>query len=206
MANEFIIGLDLDGVCYHFIRTAHYMLRRRITDRGEFVPPELFGPARAWDHTQQLVSPADWDWLWSDGVKQGLFRYGHVVGGSIEGVQALSRMGDVVAITARPKEAVHDTLVWLSTMFDKAPLSGIVIQSFGQKKSEVRPVPHVYIDDGMHNVQDIIANTSSSVVLYDQPWNRGYFAPRTGLVRAHGWDEVVEAVKAFKEEASYAHI
>lgn len=200
---NFIIGLDLDGVCYHFDRTARYMLRRRIFDRGEAVPAELYHPSPGWNSIEEWVSPADWDWLWSEGVEAGLFRYGHVVGGSIEGVQALSQLGDVVAITARPMAAVHDTLVWISTMFDKAPLSGIVIQSFGQKKSEVNPTPDVYIDDALHNAEDILRNTLSTVVLYDAPHNN--YAPETDrLVRAKGWDDVVRIVTEIREAAYHA--
>lgn len=199
---SFIIGLDLDGVCYHFDRTARYMLRRRISDRCDPVPIELYEPSKYWDALKDVVPKEDWKWLWSDGVKQGLFRYGHVVGGSIEGVQALNDLGDVIAVTSRPKEAVHDTLVWLSTMFDKAPLSGIVIQSFGQKKSEVSPAPDVYVDDAPHNADDILANTSSSVILYSAPHNQDYHRGTPRVIRARGWDEVVEAVTLIKKERS----
>lgn len=205
MTDNFLIGLDLDGVCYHYDRTARYMLRRRIFDRGEVVPEELKVPSTYWNSIQGHVSDEDWDWLWSDGVKAGLFRYGHVVGGSIEGVQELSNLGDVIAITARPKEAVHDTLVWLSTMFDKAPLSGLVIQSFGQRKSEVRPVPHVYIDDAVHNSNDILCNTNATVVLYDDPQNYGYPESRR-VIRARGWREVVDIVAKLREEALDANV
>lgn len=201
MSSDFIIGLDLDGVCYHFDRTARYMLRRRISDRGELVPEELKHPSLHWNSIQEFVSECDWNWLWTEGVKEGLFRYGHVVGGSIEGVQALNKLGDVIAITARPKAAVHDTLVWLSTMFDRAPLAGIVIQSYGQKKSEVRPLPDVYIDDATHNAEDIVSNTTSRVVLFDAPYNTDY-PERLRVTRARGWQEVVETVTKMKEEAS----
>jgi 5'(3')-deoxyribonucleotidase len=195
----FIIGLDLDGVCYDFMRTANYMLRRRISARHSAVPEVLTRPWRYWDEPIDYTPPDDWKWLWTDGVKDGLFRYGNIITGAIEGVQALNDLGDVIAITARPKEAVHDTLVWLATMFDKAPLSGLVIQSFGQKKSEVIPPPGVYVDDALHNAMEILDNTSASVVLYDAPYNRNTTEDSSRLVRAHGWREVVEAVWKIKE-------
>lgn len=197
-ASDFLIGLDLDGVCYHFVRTVNYMLRRRFIDRGDAIPDVL---TRQWNHFDELegiIPSADWRWLWTEGVEAGLFRYGHVVGGSIEGVQELNKLGDVIAITSRPKTAVHDTIVWLATMFDKAPLSGIVIQSFGQKKSDVLPTPHVYIDDAPHNAEDILLNTSARVVLFDAPWNQDV-EETSRLVRAHGWREVVEAARNIKE-------
>jgi deoxypyrimidine-specific 5' nucleotidase type C protein (NT5C) len=198
----FTIGLDLDGCVYHFERTARYMLRTRIACRGDEVPAGLNEPSRNWDWIHDLVSKEDWKWLWTEGVKQGLFRYGHVVGGAIEGIQALSKLGDVIAITARPKEAVHDTLVWLSTMTDKAPLSGIVIQSHGQRKSEVRPLPHVFIDDGPHNLYDLLSNTESYVVRFSQPWNTPYDPPRghgARLLTGYGWQDTVSAVKWVRE-------
>lgn len=198
----FVCGLDLDGVVYHYDRTARYMLRRHIEDDGREVPAALHEPSRHWDWVRDHVSAEDWHWLWDTGVKRGLFRYGHVVGGAIEGVQALNQLGDVIAVTSRPKQAVHDTLVWLATMFDKAPLSGLVINSHGQSKSDVRPAPDVFIDDGAHFVDDLLRNTSAHVIMYDQPWNEGYFARLDyghRFTRAHGWREVVATVTMIKE-------
>ena len=181
------------------------MLRRRIEDRDgpDAVPWQLKEPSRDWDWIMNSVRKEDWRWLWEDGVKAGLFRYGHVIGGSIEGVQALNELGDVIAITSRPKEAVHDTLVWLSTMFDKAPLSGINILSHGQLKSDVRPRPDVFIDDGVHNVTDVLEHTEARVVLFDQPWNQDYECPEgtwSRCARAVGWRAVVDLVRAVKAE------
>jgi 5'(3')-deoxyribonucleotidase len=202
----FLIGLDLDGVCYQYEKTARYMIRRRMEDRGETPPYELSEPSQSWNWIREYAPAKDWDWLWAHGTAAGLYRYGHVVSGSIEGVQALNELGDVVVITARPKDAVHDTMVWLSTMFDKAPLSGLVIQSGnGQKKSDVQPAPDVFIDDAKHNADDLLRNTSSHVVLFDQPWNQDYVPwegpkskraeSRYRFERASGWREVVSAVR-----------
>jgi len=195
---DFIIGLDLDGVCYHYDRTARYMLRRRIEDRGELVPAVLFEPSATWDAVENAVSAEDFRWLYDEGVYNGLFRYGHVVGGAIEGIQALNELGDVVAITARPKQAVHDTIVWLATMFDKAPLAGLNIQSHGQRKSQVSPTPDIYIDDAIHNVEDILANTDSKVVLFSQPWNEAADIDGVRARRAVGWRETVDLVRDAK--------
>jgi 5'(3')-deoxyribonucleotidase len=201
MSKDFTIGLDLDGPCYHFDRTARYMLRKRILAYGDFATAKLLEEeSTTWNGIRDIVHPDDWAWLWTDGVKNGLFRYGHIVGGAIEGVQELSQIGDVVAITARPKQAVHDTIVWLATMFDKAPLSGLVIQSHGQRKSDVHPLPDVYVDDAAHNADDILDNTTSRVVLYDTPMNRRYpLNPR--VFRALDWIDVVGIIRRIKGEA-----
>lgn len=206
----YLIGLDIDGVCYTYDRSARYMLRERLARRGDPVPPELFTPSISWNSVEDVVSPEDWKWLYSGGVEEGLFRYGDVVGGAIYGVQDLNELGDVIAITSRPKQAVHDTLVWLSTMFDKAPLAGLHILSHGQKKSEVRPRPNIYIDDAMHNIDEILLNTPSHVraILFDQPWNQGYEADRligrSRWRRAYGWPDVVRLVASDKAGGPWA--
>lgn len=204
---DFSIGLDLDGVAYEWDKTARYMLRRRIEQKGARVPTELFFPSADWDAIQGMVSPADWGWLWSDAITDGLYRYGHVVQGAIEGVSALANLGDVMVITSRPKAAVNDTIAWIGMMFNRVSLAGIVIQSNGQRKSEVHPTPNVYIDDAPKVADDILDNTASSLVLFDQPWNQKYSAAmgeRPGfrelhLFRAKGWPEVVAAVASIKE-------
>ena len=78
--------MDLDGVCYEFQRTYRYMLREY---RGVDMPPvEEFWTH--WDAQKAYGTPADHDWMWSGGVKKGLFRYGHMVTGARKGL--LSRL------------------------------------------------------------------------------------------------------------------
>jgi hypothetical protein len=201
----FVIGLDLDGVCYNFVRTANYMLRKRISDRGEAIPEVLTRDWNYWHEIEEKISTEDFMWLWTDAAGAGLFRYGHVINGAIEGVRDLSTFGDVVAITHRPKAAVHDTLAWLTFMFDQSPLAGVVIQSHGQKKSEVLPTPDVYIDDAIHVAEEILDNIESDVVLFDQPWNQDY-PGNDRLTRAKGWGDVIEAVSRIRDEAYYAGV
>ena len=199
--SDFIIGLDLDGTCYNFDRTARYMLRKRAESRGDFLLAQaLERETTTWNGIQDIVPDSEWKWLWTGGVEEGLFRYGHVIEGAITGAQELANLGDVVAITHRPKEAVHDTIVWIGTMFNRAPLSGLVIQSYGQRKSEVRPLPGVYIDDAPQVADDILDNTPSKVVLFDTAINRRYpVHPR--VIRALSWHDVVTAVEKIKGEA-----
>lgn len=203
----YLIGLDIDGVCYHYDRTARYMLRRKLEDEGREIPWQLREPSEDWDTVSNAIDPADFEWLYAEGVHRGLFRYGHVVSGAIEGVQSLNEFGDVIAITTRPKLAVHDTMVWLSTMFDKAPLAGINILSHGQKKSAVRPQPNIYVDDATHNIEDIIENTPDyvRVVLFGQPWNtkfEGFDDPKKDKrwKRSEGWRDTVDLVRAAKAQ------
>lgn len=200
----FLIGLDLDGVCYNFEKTARYMIRKRMESRGETPAPEMHQVSQNWDWISSHCPPEDWAWLWNEGAKHGLFRYGHAVHGAIDGVVELAKLGDIIAITARPKAAVHDTLAWLAMMFDQSPLAGVVIQSHDQKKSAVDPVPDVYIDDGVHNYADILENTNSWMIQFQQPWNNSYFVPfkyANRFLRAKGWAQTVECVKYTKNKS-----
>jgi 5'(3')-deoxyribonucleotidase len=202
MAEAMRIGLDLDGVCYQWSATAQYMLRERMLARGETPPVELFQEPEYWDWIEDYTSPEDWSWLWSGAIEEGLYRYGHVVKGAIEGAQAISKLGETTVITARPKAAVHDTMAWLELMFNRVPLAGVVIQSDGQKKSEV-PGIDVYIDDAKHNLEELLDNTEAAVIQFVQPWNED-FEPRdtfsaTRLFRAYNWREVVTQIEWLKE-------
>lgn len=203
---DFLIGLDLDGVMYQWDSTARFMLRQRITAKGANPPTELFFPSLNYNSIQDMVSPADWDWLWSGAIEDGLYRYGHVEQGAMAGAKALSNLGDLVVITSRPKAAVNDTIHWLSTMFVQIPLAGIVIQSNGQRKSEVHPTPNVYVEDMPHVADDILDHTGSTVVMPVQPWNEKYgadwgdaFLRRLRLYQVKGWPEIVRHVQGIRE-------
>jgi len=168
------IGVDCDGVLYHWERTARYMLRRKLRREGRRPNPALDVPSDRWDYIRDVVEPEDWRWLWNKGVAEGLFRYGHVVGGSLEGMARLHAFGDLVIVTSRPAHAVKDTLAWLSLMTDKVDLRGIHILSDGQPKSTIVDLEglDLLVDDGPHNAVDVAENTEASVILLDQPWNR----------------------------------
>lgn len=163
--------------------------------RGHNLPPIeewWFG----WDSLQERISDDDWRWLWSDGVeKHGLFRHGHVGKGAIEGIQRLSQVVDVVVITARPKNAVNDTLAWLA--YNQFPVSEVHILTAGEPKSSVK-VCDFYVDDALHNLEDLVTNTDGKVLLWDRPWNREvsevWAGWRQRSTRVATWDEVYETV------------
>lgn len=198
------IGLDLDGVCYQWESTARYMVRQRMLARGETPPPELYRRFQHWDWLKEYSTPDDWKWLWNEGITEGgVYRYGHVVEGAIDGVRELTSIADVTIVTSRPKIAVHDTMAWLGLMFDKCPLAGVAIQSDGQKKSEVKPCPDIFIDDAKHNFDDMLDNTESAIIQYWQPWNADYKIRRplhsSRLFPANDWRDVVQQVKRLND-------
>src|SRR6267378_316229 len=77
-------GIDVDGVMYHFQKTALYMLN---TMKGYNLKLEDW---RYWNQPKDAVKNNDWQWLWTGGVKDGLFRYGHLYKGTIEAMRALA--------------------------------------------------------------------------------------------------------------------
>src|SRR3990167_858431 len=177
------IGLDVDGVLYHFHKTALYMLN---TMKGYDLKEEDW---TYWNWPKDIVKNNDWQWLWSKGVELGLFRYGHLYKGAIEGVRELSTLGDIVVITHRPRNAMKDTLDWLAYL--RLPIHEIHLQTDGQSKADV-PC-NVYIDDKPENCVDVSPHPS---LLVDRPWNRTALWPETAInvVRVYNWEDIVNRV------------
>lgn len=197
MSDRPLIAVDCDGVLYCWDRTARYMLRERYRRTGRTPPTALKEPANHWHMIQHEVSPRDWDWLWDEGVEQGLFRHGDIMSGAIFGLQELHNLGDLMIVTSRPEQGVYDTMSWLvHHLRQTVPLVGVHILSHGQPKSSVEnPEPDLLIDDGGHNLEDWLDNTDSSFILFDQPWNtragrQHGESPR--WQRAYGWKGVVD--------------
>lgn len=176
------IALDLDGVAYNYSATACYLLNHYCGYSLDWKETS------SWDWLKAQVSKEDWAWLWSGGVKQGLFRYGSLMKGAAEGVKELAKLGSLVVVTSRPTTAVQDTLDWLSFM--RFPVTELHIMSHGQNKATVNP--DVAIDDGPTNITDYV-KAGIPIIIYDHKYNRDSDAD--GTVRAKNWDDVVLAVE-----------
>jgi len=176
------IGLDVDGVLYQFQKTALYMLNSM---KGYDLKLEDW---TYWNQPKDVVKNNDWQWLWTGGVKLGLFRYGHLYKGAIEGVRALNEIGDVIIITHRPRHAITDTLDWVAYL--KLPITEVHVLSDGQPKSGVKA--DVYVDDKADNIADYLANTDGLPLLWSRFWNADAgFAER----RVESWAEVIEIAR-----------
>lgn len=185
------ICIDLDGVLYEWERTARYMLREM---RGCIW---LTVPSRDWNSIEDNVTPEDWDWLWSEGVKQGLFRYGHVVTGAVLGLRKLYDQGhELVVVTHRPSSAVGDTMAWLSLLQKPGvlELSGINILSNGEDKTTV--LGDVLIDDKDTNLEDW-AKAGRKAIQFVRPYNEDM--RRSPLIfRAYDWGHIVDLIDDFE--------
>jgi len=184
------IGVDVDGVLYRWSDTARWILHHAFGYN--------LGDSTSWHYLKSQVKPAHWDWLWRTGVEvYGLFRHGNLYPGSVEGMKELSRLGDIVVITMRPRNAMTDTLAWLS--YHQLPVDELHVLDHG-RKSSVQPHCDVYIDDSPDVYEDLTANTSGVVLLWDRPWNQDvpvrHKRPwEPGGTRVSSWDEVIEQVR-----------
>lgn len=194
-------GFDIDGVMYEWSKTARYMLREILPDSPYPKDGPLGQESTSWDYIQEHVSKEHWKWLWSEGIRLGLFRHGHLFPGTIKAVRAVAELGyDIIVITHRPKNAVHDTLDWLA--FQKLPLAGVHLLTNQEPKSSVVPQCDIYIDDKPQVCEDLLGNTKARLVaMPDRPWNQDFKIPFDDsgrFARVHSWNEFVEKVRKLK--------
>lgn len=177
------IVVDIDGVLFDWDASARELLAHH---RNVSVPP-----FEHWDFVQDHVSHEDWRFLWNEGIELGLFRNKAPYPNAQKGVERLQQLGHVAFVTSRPYSACRDTFSWLSRYFDARECHILN----GSLKSSVLPQANVYIDDSPQVIGDLIENTDSPIVVFHREWNRN--VPETDrVVRAHGWEEVVQVVSA----------
>lgn len=174
------IAVDCDGVVYEWHRSVRYMLRAY---RGVTMPP--IAEWNEWDAPYKMMSPADRDWLWKEGVELGLFRYGHIATGAIVGLRGLLSAGHSLSVvTHRPTQAVPDTLAWLSYL--NIPWSEIHILSNEEPKATIDA--DLLIDDKLENCNEWVAS-GRIALLYDRPWNQNQLY-LTRVIRCYDWEGV----------------
>jgi uncharacterized HAD superfamily protein len=185
------IGLDIDGVMYQWDRTARYMLREVLPDSPykEILKDE----SKSWDWIKGQIAPEHWRWLWNEGIKLGLFRYGNLYSGTIQAIRLLAKKNDVILITHRPQKAVTDTLAWLGLL--DLPLAGLHLLTNMEPKSGVRPECDIYLDDKPENIEDLWLNTDGHVCLMRRPWNEHFQLCRDGASTVSNWIEFVAEVE-----------
>lgn len=182
------IGMDLDGVVYDWDGKFRSMVRHyfginlKLADHWNSYKTQL----------GELGRLDIWKFMWDQGVKDGLFLTGDSYPGALSANTALAKKNDVVLITSRPVSARSHTFQWVGQ--HRIPTSEIHLVHDSPKTSVQQC--DVYVDDGPHNVGELLAYTSAKVLLWDQPWNRGYepdavYADR--FQRVLGWEDVLNA-------------
>lgn len=178
------IALDLDGCLYNFQKTACFLLNHYKGYKLDWKQWDT------WNWIEAQVSKKDWQWLWGPGVTYGLFRYGNLITGSIEGIRELSKLGAVVVVTSRPAHARQDTIDWLSFM--RFPVSGVhIIGGTGVSKSEIIPKFDLAIDDSPTEIESYI-KAAVPLVVYRHTYNDAACAGLPEEYQAYNWVELVE--------------
>lgn len=188
------LGLDLDGVIYNWSNTARFLL-------GEY-RNEFPGESQNYDWIKDHISKESWDWLWGPGVKEhGLFRYGNLYKGAREFLLQIEPMFDCVVITSRPPSAVLDTMDWLA--YQQLPVGEVHIVGHGADKSTVLPHCEIYLDDAIHNAEDIMVKTNALMVMPDKPWNQGYSPDDfTRFYRGYSWAHIKYIFETFYQRVN----
>jgi 5'(3')-deoxyribonucleotidase len=179
------VAIDLDGVCYEFQRTYRYMANLYLHSNMPPVDDFWF----EWDACDEYTGKDGKKWMWTEGVKKGLFRYGHMTTGARHGLEVLAHEGhELVIVTHRPAIATPDTVDWLSLYFQDLQYN-LHILSNGEPKTSVKW--DVLVDDKYSNVEDV--GFGRTGILFGRTWSECAHDP--DVIVADGWKEVVDAVR-----------
>jgi len=182
--SEFILGVDLDGVCGR-----HTEAFREIVAQELGVPLSSLPLERSWDFHEWGFGEGDFERLHRIAVlEHRMFRDMEVIPGCAEALWRLSDAGIWIRIVTHRLYvnwghaiAIADTADWLDRW--KIPYRDIC---FLGAKPEV--AAHAYVDDGPHNIEGLRAAGHHAIV-FDQPYNRDLASPRVT-----DWAEVEDLV------------
>ena len=171
--NDFIFGVDLDGVCGQ-----HTELFREIVARELDVSEESLPLERSWDFREWGFGPDDFERLHRVAVlEHRMFRDMKVRPGGAEALGRLSDAGIWIRIVSHRlygnwghAVAIADTAQWLDQQ--RIPYRDVC---FVGEKPDV--AAHAYVDDGPHNVEGL-REAGHTVITFDQPYNRHIDGPR----------------------------
>ncbi len=181
---EFVLAVDLDGVC-----AQHTEAFRRVVARERNVSEETLPLVRSWSFKEWGFDDGDFEELHRIAVLDyRMFRDMEPMPGCSETLWRLSDAGVWIRLVTHRlytswghRVTVSDTVNWLDRQ--RIPYRDIC---FLADKSVVNADAH--IEDAPHNIEAIRAAGGHAIV-YDQPYNSHLAAPR-----AHDWAEVEEMI------------
>lgn len=185
MSRDFILGVDLDGVCGDY--TAAF---RAVVAADRQVDPTTLAEGRSWDFAEWgITGPDEFDRLHRLAVlEHRMFRHMPAMPGAAESLWRLSDAGVWIRIITHRLYvnwghaiAVADTVAWLDD--EGIPYRDIC---FLGAKPEVEA--HCYVDDAAHNIT-ALRDAGNQVIVFDAPYNRDVAGPR-----AESWTEVEDLV------------
>jgi 5'(3')-deoxyribonucleotidase len=184
MPHEFVLGVDLDGVCGDY--TAAF---RTVVAKEFGVEEASLGDQRSWDFAEWGVKAEDFGDLHRRAVlDHHMFRTMPVVEGAADALWHLSDAGVWIRLITHRlyvnwghATVLEDTAAWLDT--SAIPYRDIC---FLGQKPEVEA--DAYVDDAPHNI-DALREAGNTAIVFDQPYNRDLAGPR-----AQGWGEIEQLV------------
>jgi 5'-nucleotidase len=187
MADEYVLGVDLDGVCGD-----HTEAFRRVVASDRGVDPASLPEQSSWDFTEWGLDADDFDRLHRLAILEyRFFRTMPVVDGCADALWRLSDAGVWIRLITHRlytnwghAVAVADTVAWLDD-------HGIPYRDLCFLGQKPQVEAHAYIDDAAHNVRALREDPDALVIVFDQPHNRAVVGPR-----AHSWAEAEVLVGA----------
>ena len=184
MTREFILGVDLDGVCGD-----HATAFRYVVAKERRIDPSELTAQQTWDFTEWGLDRAEFEELHRLAVlEHRMFRTMPVVAGCAQALWRLSDAGvSIRIITHRHNTnwghsvAVSDTVEWLDV--NSIPYRDLC---FMGDKTDV--AADAYIDDAPHNVR-ALRDAGAAVLTFSQPYNLQVEGPR-----AEGWADAEQWV------------
>lgn len=186
VADGFILGVDLDGVCGDYTAALRDVVAERTGADPATLPLE-----RSWDFREWGLSVAQFEELHQAAVlEHRIFRTMPAMPGVAETLWRLSDAGVWIRIITHRlyvnwghATAVADTVDWLDA-------TGIPYRDLCFLGAKPQVEADCYVEDAPHNVAALRA-TGAHVIVYEQPYNHGVDGPR-----AVDWSEVEDLVGA----------
>ena len=182
--SEFILGVDLDGVCGD-----HAEAFRRVVARERGIDLAELPPQRSWDFTEWDMDREEFERVHRLAVvEHRMFRTMPAIPGAAEALWRLSDAGVWIRLITHRlytnwghAVAVADTVAWL----DEHSIPYRDLCFLGEKP---QVDANAYIDDAPHNIAALRASGAEAIV-FSQPYNAEVDGPR-----AAGWSECEEWV------------
>jgi hypothetical protein len=158
----------MDGCAYPFDRCTREALK------AQFGYENLVH-GRYWDHIRYQIEPEHWRWVWREGIGK-VFNTTAYVPGAPSVMRKLAAHHELVIITNRPKVTAPYTYNWLA--HHRVQALEVHVLGPGVKKSDVKPVCDVYIEDKPSVVDELLllVKPRPHVFMPARPWNVGHKA------------------------------
>jgi 5'-nucleotidase len=181
---DFVLGVDLDGVCGD-----HAAAFKRVVANDRGIDESELEDQQSWDYVEWGMDREEFERLHRSAVlDHHMFRTMPVIPGAAEALWRLSDAGCWIRLITHRlytnwghAVAVSDTVAWLDE--HSIPYRDLC---FLGDKPQIEA--DAYIDDAPHNVEALRAG-GASVLVFSQPYNTELESPR-----ASGWSDVEDWV------------